>query len=102
MTLVRLDFNSLEKASNEFNECNDIITDNMKMIYDELTNIHTVLDTPKSSKIIPEQIKYMEEVSQYINDKHNYFSNLFVLIKNTYANVDQNVKGSVGDTSEKK
>lgn len=97
MGLIKLDFNSLEKTSNEFNKSNEIILENMKLIYNELVDLPNVLDTPKSSKIIEEQIKNMEQMERYTRDKSDYLNRMFIMAKEEYARENEAIKAAVGD-----
>lgn len=97
MGLIKLDFNSLEKTANEFKESNEIILKNMKLIYNELVNLPSILDTPKSSKIIEEQIKSMEQMEKYTQDKSDYLSGIFNMAKDEYMKESESIKKAVGD-----
>lgn len=97
MGLIKLDFNSLEKTANEFKESNEIILKNMKLIYNELVNLPSILDTPKSSKIIEEQIKSMEQMEKYTQDKSDYLSRIFNMAKDEYMKESESIKKAVGD-----
>ena len=100
MTLIKYDQNSLDIVSNKFQNSNSMIIDNLESIKNELDELSNILYTPKSSRIIPEEIKYLDEIITNTKEKDSYFKNTFNTIKNEYSLFNQEVNDSVGGNHE--
>ena len=100
MTLIRFEDSNISNIQNKFKQENNKLLEEIKIFHRELLEVKTILNTPNSSKIIPEQIEILEKMEEYIRQKDAYFENIFEVAKNQYNDFNQNIKSMIGDVNE--
>lgn len=100
MTLIRFESTNISNVQDKFKKENNELLQEIENFHKELYEISTILNTPRSSKVIPEQIEILERMEDYIKKQDVYFDNVFNIAKNEYNNFDQKVKSMVGGINE--
>lgn len=97
MALIVSDYDSFNTVQTKLKESDGIILQNLAILNKELGEISDVLSTPQSSKIIPEQIKYLNETETTLKARDEYFYNVLEIAKSVYGDTYKTIKASVGD-----
>ena len=100
MTKINYNDENFKTVRERVEECNKEIIDSLTNIYKEVSNIDTILNTPKSRDIIPLYNDYIENRIDYLNEKNNDYKNNFYYIMNSYETYYNDVKKMMGEQDD--
>ena len=96
MGLILYDDKTIIDAKNKVDTCNEEILDALEKINNEIINMKTTLNTPKSSKNMLEFINYYNQKIAYVRNSKARYNNMFDTISREYNNYLHNIKEMVG------
>lgn len=100
MTLIKFDSLNISNIQEKLKKENNELLNEIENFNKELYEVKAILNTPKSSVIIPEQIEILKEMEAYIRKQDVYFDHIFSVAKNEYDDFYQKIKSMVGDVDE--
>jgi hypothetical protein len=100
MTKINYNEDNFKNIRERVEECNKEIIDSLTNIYKEVSDIETILNTPKSKDIIPLYNDYIENRIDYFNEKNNDYKNSFYYIINSYETYYNDVKKMMGENDD--
>jgi len=100
MRTIIFDSANISDIQNKFRQENNELLEEFMNFGKELYEVESLLNTPKSSIIIPKQLEILEKMKEYIIEKDTYFENIFNMTKNEYNDLIQNIKSMVGADDE--
>ena len=82
MAIINYNDENVKTARDKVDECNMKIIDALNNIYHEVSDIDTVLSTPKSKEIISTYNNYIGNQIEYLNEKrYDYKYKFYYIIK---------------------
>ena len=93
MVTINYDENSVITARDE-------IIESLNNIFNELSSIDTILNTPKSNEPITRYNEYIKDRIDYVNNKKDRYNVMFNSVIEKYESYINGVKGVVGDNND--
>ena len=97
MELIKCDINNLQEMKLKINQYNKEIIHELKTFDNELRDIPSILNTPKSSKVIPKCIEYFIAQENYLKNSTNNFNNIIDYTISEYSNYSDELNLMVGE-----
>ena len=91
---------TLLEAKESVERSNSEILEALEKIYRELDNMGQTLSTPKTSKVMPNYIDYVNKKITYVRKLKDNYNNMFNVINNEYHNYSNNVESMVGGKND--
>ena len=96
MNLVKCNIDSIQSAKTLLEEKNRVIIDDIQIIYNELNDISSILNTPKSSLVVPMCMEKIENISDYLMREKDFFINTFNIVEKSYTQFSNDISEKVG------
>ena len=93
---VKCTIDDIQEMSNVFEKNHSEIINTLKLFEKELVDMPNVLNTPNSSKIMPEFLEYLKKQEENVIEKDVYFKKVFKTIIDEYKEFMIDTKDSIG------
>lgn len=94
-TAIAYSIKTIENFKKKFEENNNNISEKIDIIKREYKNMSNVLNTPNSSKIMPELYEMIDKYDKYVKDETVYFDKVFNTIITEYNSLVHEIKNKV-------
>ena len=100
MGLIVYDEKTILDAKNRIDTCNGQILEALEKLHNEFENMSVTLNTPKSSKSMPQLIDFYNKKITFVRNSKDNYNKMFNNIIADYHNYSDTVKQMVGGNND--